>query len=139
MASPQEEEENPEQADSGYESANRWLLERTRGKPQFDLLFTENMNYGYRRNLLGLKPVALAIDAVALVLIFGMAVTSWTGQLATTIQALSPEWWVSLIVALGHMLVFALYIQPDWVRTAAETYAHQLLSACDSLNQPLET
>ena len=30
LASPEDERENPEWADEGYESANRWLLEQTR-------------------------------------------------------------------------------------------------------------
>ena len=61
LASPQDEDENPEEADAKYESANRWLLERTRDQARFALLSAENMNYGFRRNLLGLKPIALGL------------------------------------------------------------------------------
>ena len=138
LASPQEEEENPEQADAGYDSANRWLLEHTRDYVRFDLLLTENMNYGFRRNLLALKPIALGIDAVALLLVIDMPVASWTGQLATTIPALSPEWWASVVITAGHTLLFVAYIRADWVRTAAETYAQQLLAACDSLEGAMD-
>lgn len=133
LASPQEEEENPEQADAGYDSANRWLLERTRDHTRFALLFTENMNYGFRRNLLALKPIALGMNAIALVLLVYMAVASWTGQLSDSISALSLEWWASAIITAGHMLLFVTYIRADWVRMTAEMYAQQLLAACDSL------
>ena len=133
LASPQEEEANLEQADAGYDSANRWLLEQTRDHARFDLLFTENMNYGFRRNLLALKPIALGMNAIALMLVIGMAVVSWTGQISSTIPALSLEWWASAAIAAGHTLLFVAYIRADWVRMAADTYAQQLLGACDSL------
>ena len=139
LASPQEEEAEPGQADAGYDSANRWLLEHTRDHARFDLLFTENVNYGFRRNLLALRPIALGIDAFALVLMIGVAVASWTGQFTGTILALSPEWWASLMITTVHALFFVAYIRADWVRMAAETYAQQLLAACDSLGSKIPT
>ena len=139
LASPQEEAASPEQADAEYESANRWLLEHTRDHTRFDLLFTENMNYGFRRNLLALKQIGLGIDAAALLLVIGMVVASWTGEFASTIQALSPEWWVSVVITAGHTLLFVAYIRADWVRTSAETYAQQLLAACDSFEGAIHT
>ena len=133
LPSPQEEQANVEQADARYDSANRWLLEHTRDHGQFGLLFVENMNYGFRRNLLGLKPIALGIDALALVLVIALAVASWSGEIASTIPALSPEWWASVLITSGHTLLFVTYIRGDWVRKAAEAFALQLLAACDSL------
>ena len=139
LPSPQEEEDNPERADTLYNSTNRWLLEHTRDHAQFNLLFEENMNYGFRRNLLALKPIALGIDTLALMLVIGMAVASWTGEIASTIQAFSPEWWASLVITVGHTLLCMAYIRTDWVRMAAETYAQQLLAACDSLEGTIHT
>ena len=139
LASPEEEAANPEEADAGYDSANRWLLEHTRDHAQFDLLFTENMNYGFRRNLLALKPIALGIDAFALILVIGTAIASWTGEFASTILALSLEWWASVVITIGHTLLFVAYIRADWVRITAETYAQQLLAACDSLDGSIHT
>ena len=55
LASPEGERDDPEQADARLESANRWLLAQTTDHARFALLFTENMNYGYRRNLLGMR------------------------------------------------------------------------------------
>lgn len=133
LASLQEEEENPEQADARYDSANRWLLEHTRDHVRFNLLFKENMNYGFRRNLLALKPIALGMDAIAFILLICMAVASWIDQFAGTIPALPEEWWASAVLTAGHTLLFVAYIRADWVRMAAETYAQQLLAACDSL------
>ena len=139
LASVQEEEAHPEQADVGYDSANRWLLEHTRDHARFNLLFMENMNYGFRRNLLGLKPIALGINAFALILVIGTAMASWTGEITGTILALSLEWWVSVVITVVHILLFVTYIRPDWVQITAETYAQQLLAACDTLNGAVRT
>ena len=139
LASRREEATDPEQADAEYESANRWLLEHTRDRTRFDLLFRENMNYGFRRNLLALRPIALGIDAFALLLVIGAAIASWAGQFTSTILALSPEWWTSMTITTVHTLFFIAYIRADWVRTAAETYAQQLLAACDSLQGTIHT
>ena len=139
LASPQEEETKPEQADAGYDSANRWLVEHTRDHERFDLLFTENMNYGFRRSLLALRPIALGLDAIVLVLLIGLAVASWREQLASTILALSQEWWASMVITVTHTLIFVIYIRAGWVRRAAERYAHQLLAACGSLERATGT
>jgi len=84
LASRADEESDPELADAGYDTASSWLLEQTRDAGEFGLLLTENMNYGFRRNLLALKPVALGIDVVAAVFVLRMAATSWTGEVGST-------------------------------------------------------
>ena len=133
LASPEDERNDPEQADARLESANRWLLAQTTDHARFALLFTENVNYGYRRNLLGMKRIALGLDAVALVLLTVVGIVCWTGQVASTTESLDLEWWASLAIVVVHTLVFIGYVRADWVRAAAETYAGQLLAACDSL------
>ena len=133
LLSSEDERNDPEQADARLESANRWLLAQTTDHARFALLFNENMNYGYRRNLLGMRWIALGLDAAALVLVISVGLACWTGDVASTIQSLQPEWWASLAIALVHSLMFVWYIRADWVRASAETYAGQLLAACDSL------
>ena len=133
LASPEGERDDSEQADARLESANRWLLAQTTDHARFALLFTENMNYGYRRNLLGMRRIALGLDAAALVLVTCVGVACWTGHIASTIQSLEPGWWASLAIAVVHPLVFIAFIRAHWVRVSAETYAGQLLAACDSL------
>ena len=133
LASPEDELNDPEQAEAKLESANQWLLAQTTDHVRFALLFAENVNYGYRRNLLGMKPIALGLDAIALALLIGMGVACWAGYVASTIPSFKPEWWASLTIVVAHALVFLGYIGADWVRVSAERYAGQLLRACDSL------
>lgn len=134
LPSAEEEKKKPERADEVYESANVWLLEQTRDHGRFALLFRENTSYGFRRNLAGVKIMALAMDAIAFVLVIGFAAASWTGEFATTGLNLKPEWWVSLAVTSGHLWYFVVHVRGAWVLLAAENYAKRLLAACDVLD-----
>ena len=62
---------DPEWADTKYEEVVTSLREATRDTSRFPLVFAENANYGFRRNLWGLRPIGTAV-AVVLFLI------SWT-------------------------------------------------------------
>ena len=133
LASPEEEQTNPGAAEDGYESANSWLLAQTRDRERFGLLFAENINYGFRRNVWALRPWAFALQAIAIVVVGLIALKSRTGELSTTLLAISTELWASLVFILLHAFFFALKIRATWVRLAAEAYAQQLLAACDVL------
>ena len=67
----EEEESSPVSADTKYKSAIGSLLEATRDTSKFPLVFAENANYGFRRNLWGLRPIGTPIAVV-------LALGSWT-------------------------------------------------------------
>ena len=62
----EQERDNLVHADQVYDSCVAVLRGRTRDRKKFPLVFEENCNYGFRRNLLGLKPLGLFIAAVGL-------------------------------------------------------------------------
>lgn len=134
LASPEEERTDPEAADDGYESANAWLLAQTRDRERFGLLFAENINYGFRRNVWALKPWAFRLEAIALVVVAFVASESGTGELSIQLPALAPELWASLVFIFVHASFFAFKIRAAWVRLAADAYARQLLAACDAFD-----
>jgi hypothetical protein len=55
----EQEGADPKAADGMYASAVKWLQERCRGKA-FPLVEKENAEYGFRRNMRGLKPIGVA-------------------------------------------------------------------------------
>lgn len=115
---------DPKAADAFYERCGRWLREHTTDTKKFKKLFEENMTYGFRRNLLGLKWPVLALDVVIavicnLLIIFGLA--DATGM------------YVMLGVAVLHMLYFVFGVTWESVFEAARQYARQLLLACEVL------
>ncbi|MFH4385534.1 hypothetical protein WAJ74_22450, partial [Acinetobacter baumannii] len=66
MPSQQEEIADPNMADSIYNEAMTWLRGKTRDEK---ILFNENINYGFMRNSLGLKWIALIICLISLLIL----------------------------------------------------------------------
>jgi hypothetical protein len=122
------EKGNKEAADDQYRSATKWLLEQTRDTRRFALLFNENINYGFQRNTLALKPIGVAISVAALL------VTLWVGNIRLGTAEFSDT---SVVVSFGAaVLAFILWIPvvtPAWVKDAANAYARAFLASCDSL------
>lgn len=129
-----EEEENPTRADDVYQSATKWLLDRTRDRKTFELLFEENIAFGFRRNCLGIKPFAIVICVVTFVWpLFLSGVLSMDGLSVEHIRSLSNGIWASLAVSILMLLIWVFFITSKTVRTAAFGYAEFLFRACDVL------
>jgi hypothetical protein len=115
-------------ADAVYMSATRWLLSQTRDTKTFALLFQQNINYGYRRNMLGLRPWGVAGSAAALIVTFGVAAIQ-----AARNQNIDTTLVAAFVVAAAAFAYWMVAVRPNWVKTAADAYAHELLAACDRL------
>lgn len=131
LASPEEEERLPADADDGYESAIAWLLAQTRDREQFRLILDENITYGFRRNMLALKPIALLVDGLLMVAFLTTVAKLSTDTVGLTLPLIDKMAWAALLLTMLHALAFLFIVRRDWVRTAANDYARQLLSACD--------
>ena len=125
-----EEEADPDTADRAYQSVTAWLLTQTRDTKIFGLLFRENVSYGFRRNLWGLKPIGLV---VALASACASTAALAYDYLALH-EALLPQ--VVIVTAAAWILAFVWLslITPAWVRIPADAYGQQLLAACDTLS-----
>ncbi|CAJ5924884.1 Uncharacterised protein [Burkholderia pseudomallei] len=129
-----EEAADPVAADSVYQSGTQWLLGKTRDRARFPLVFKENVNYGFRRNCLGLKPIGMLIAALAMAWTLAASGTlSATGISAPKIAEANIGAKVALIVNLGMLLIWTFLITPISVRRVAFAYADMLLRACDTL------
>lgn len=134
LASQEDENRAPANADDGYESATAWLLAKTRDRERFRLIFEENINYGFRRNIWALKPLALIVDALLISTILTTVTTASSGTTRAILEMIDKSTWAAAMLSLGHMLTFALVVRRDWVRTTADAYAQQLLATCDILD-----
>jgi hypothetical protein len=125
---------NPAMADDAYQSATNWLLARTRDKKTFGLLFEKNISYGFRRNVLGLRRLGVAVSLVALAgtTIATIHETIVGGQLDGTLV-------FGGLVALAALLFWTTVVKASWVEAAANAYARELLAACDSLGDKIPT
>jgi len=129
IPSPEDERASPTQADKVYESCVSFLRETTRDKNKFPLVFEENCNYGFRRNLWGMKPLGIALSAV------GTGIISASVMVNCHTKGLVPSS-IEIIfgcVNLTLLLIWVIRVTPKWVRVCAEAYAERLLAACDNL------
>ena len=137
LPTPEEEEQDPTAADEAYVSAVAWLKEQRRG-PEHNLILKENAEYGFRRNLLALKPWGIGLCLVSLI--------SWTAAMLASAPAI-PASLSSLQEPLGNLtvaqwgalafVVLALagwiaVVRDKWVREAGNDYARALLASCDA-------
>lgn len=119
---------DPHAADEIYDACTAFLLEKTRNKNQFPLVFEENCNYGFRRNLWGMKPLGITtalVGVLAVALLFVLNYRNGAG--------LSPIALVCSVLNLLLLLGWLIWFTPDWVRIAADAYAERLLAACEKL------
>ena len=113
-----------------YESAVKWLLERTRDTSRFNLIFKENISYGFRRNCLGMKPIGLLMTAVILI---KWAVESYSA--APALSNFQPQHCAGMGFTTLLMAWWVLVVREPWVREAGDAYAKALLGSVDAMEQ----
>ena len=84
---PDDEGANPAAADTYYARGVTWLRENTRDTKKFDILFKENIGYGFRRNLLGLKLPGLLLNAFIVAVCLGIFWHRWPVDLSRPFDA----------------------------------------------------
>ena len=114
--------------DASYDSGSDLLLSRTRDPAIFRLVFEENVNYGFRRNLWAMKPAGVACCVAGILGSIAHAGYLWAESATVSITAIA-----CLIVSGVLLALWILRIRTTWVKTAAEAFARQLLNACDRL------
>ena len=134
----EQEKSDPVKADEAYVSAGRWLLDHTRpdAEKQFDLLFRDNITYGFRRNALGVRPLAILICIACLVWVLIKEHVFFAGERIVDwhmLSQLSPTAFISLAVSGVMLLIWTFFFTKISVRTSAFSFAESLLRTCDVL------
>jgi hypothetical protein len=106
------------------------VRENTRDRKKFNLVFEENVTYGFRRNLYGLKWLGLALNVFVVVICAIWIWKSWPVGHDDGVAARLPY---VIIVAFAHALFFIFAVTKAGVIEAANQYARQLLLACETL------
>ncbi len=127
-----EELEDRKNADDLYESAIRWLREKTRDKKQYPLVFKDNISYGFSRNLWAMKPIGIAVSIATFLINIAIAYYK-TGN---DILNLPYETWIIATISLVMTFIWIFLINSNWVRNEAEAYARSLLATCEKLSKP---
>ncbi|SRR6266496_2822005 len=125
MPSKSEEATDPATADDTYVTATRALIPRVRDSASdFPRVQEENIHYGFRRNLLALKPVGLAI-----------VVASMLVDIVTVIwRPITVEILVAGAIHAVILAIWLLVINETWVLEAGEIYAERLFEGLEKLD-----
>lgn len=119
------EQEDLMAADMIYLSWSDYLRSTARDSGRYGLLLEENTNYGFRRNLLGVKPFFLIALVVAL---GGVSVDTY---LKGSTVVFEVERVVVFFVELLLLWVAVGVINRDWVKVPAVEYAKRLLETLE--------
>lgn len=122
LPSADDERDDPAKADDQYVTARKALISRVRQhQDTFPLVHEENIQYGFRRNLYAMKPIALSVLAANVIFdVYWLAFVSVsaTGVVAACIHALLLCGWLFVV-------------RPDWVWQQGRTYAERLFESIE--------
>lgn len=123
-----EENENPDLYDLHYGSAVKWLLENTRDPMNYSMIHQDNSNYGFSRNMLGVKLVGILISFISLLLnIYGAY-----DQYKFVISEFPLKIWIAFLVSILFILLWVFFVNSNWVKSTSRAYARSLLATCES-------
>jgi hypothetical protein len=134
-SAPTEEAEraDPISADICYAAWSTHLRNSTRDQKRFHLLFDELVSYGYRRNLLGLRPLGIASSSIASVTCAVFLCLKITRR-----QQVPAAVWLATGATLLLFLFWLFRVSGTWVRLPADNYAGRLVEAVDDLHHDFE-
>ena len=120
-----EETRNPSAAHDVYAACVGELISRARDDR---MLLQENMNYGFRRNLWGLKPLGIIVSGSSAVVLGLRLFMEFSSHSLVSPLVIAFE-----ISNLLMLLVWVLLVTPEWVMVPARAYAERLLDSLDRL------
>ena len=123
----EDERTDPDGADKIYLAWSDYLRTNTRDK-KFDLLHKENISYGYRRNVCGLRLVGIVASVAGS---FISAIRLY--QVYTSDDQLDMASTVTGTYSFVLLIFWLFYFTGEWVRVPAECYAQRLVESLDVL------
>jgi hypothetical protein len=127
------EQINPSEIDKIYSTWTKFMISNTRDTNKYRLLYKENINYGFRRNLWGLKKIA-----ICLILINICIITLFSGSKLgfNFFFQWTNEYFISLGLLLVILIFWILIVTKDWIKRVAFSYAERLFELTEKINVP---
>lgn len=113
-----------------YRSWTKYIISKTRDTKKYSLQFKENVSYGFRRNLWGLRcggiilTITVLIANFSLQCIINQSLNFWEFPLSFIVSELL------LLVFLG---IWVFIIKSDWVKIPAFAFGARLLENIESI------
>jgi len=132
-----EEKADSKAADEMYRSATNFLREKTRDTTKYSMIFNENVDYGFARNLTACKSFGIVLTLTCLVLcLVGLYLELGVPLQELSLAALAKH--PILLAATGVELIILLcwifLVNHDWVRVRGFAYAKRLFASCEEVS-----
>lgn len=118
-----EQEQGGVAADHYYESCTEELIRRTRDQNRFPLVFKGLVEYGFRRNLLGVKIFGVLLALASLGGVGWSTYTTWSADKLPAVPIVAD------LITAGLLLTWLAWVTESTVKLAADRYARFLLEA----------
>jgi hypothetical protein len=115
-------------ADQVYDSCAKFLISKTRDTKKFNLLFKENISYGFRRNLWGMKLWALFLLLFCFTLHFYIATNYFT--VFNHYETKDIGLFIFILVTTFFWL---FVVTKNWIKLTAFAYAERLYETMNEL------
>ncbi len=125
-----EERQDPARADAVYEDAVRLAINKTRDTSKYPLVNKENVQYGFCRNLYGMRPAGIVAALVGL----GVSISAICHFSAAGTATIIP--WVCAGLCTVVLLAWLLAITADSVKIPAFAYSNRLLETTNPSARP---
>lgn len=123
------ETKDPGAADQEYSVAVRKLRRFTDDRDRFAFVFNENVNYGFRRNLYGLRGLGIASALLGAIAAAVLAILASQDIVDGSVVAFSIAAAINVFIAAAWIF----YVNAGWVREVAFSYGERLLEAAASI------
>jgi hypothetical protein len=124
----EQEQANPQKSDEIFESCTKYLISKTRDTEKFNLLFKENINYGFRRNLWGMKMWGMIILIASAIAHMVIATDFFTN---IGFKPTSDTYPYLAFFVLGAFWIFV--VTKNWVKITAFAYAERLYETIEEI------
>ena len=128
--SAEDEKSDPAGSDAIYSAWSIFLRSNTRDPKTFKLLFQENINYGYRRNVWGLRPIGISISTVT-VLVSAIQLYLSFRSISILDKLLLGAGCFGLLMLWSWVFLFT----KNWVKVPADAYAERLAETIEELSK----
>lgn len=113
-----------------YRSWTKFLITQTRDTKKYSLLFKENISYGFRRNLWGLKPISLIL--LSIIILGNFLIQGFTNGFQS-ILVFPIQFYISEVLLIILLLIWIYIINSNWIKIPAFSYAERLLESIDTI------
>jgi len=123
-----DEEADPRAADAIYTAWSHFLRANVRDNPNIaPLLLKENINYGYRRNVWGMRPMGIILCAACVITTGGRLWFIYKGT-----NQISEHLVGAFIVSFFFLGLWVFRFTDEWVRVPADAYAERLAESLET-------